>query len=147
MTGLTGFRRAFYEAANGLTCWAIMAGIPRPPYTRANGMVIETIGKLTGKRRRIPVGFAEDAGKLIVVVEDGRRAAWVKNALARDGALRIHYHGHWRPAHLRFVDRDPEACLARMGRVHAALVRHHSTTPAVVEITPDPATGSSASSA
>jgi hypothetical protein len=57
-----------------------------------------------------------------VVVEDGLRAARVRNALARDGRLRVFLHGHWRDARLRPRAGDPEPYLGRMNRVHAAFV-------------------------
>ena len=123
------------KVANTITVWGIQLGIPRPPYTRNVGAVIETIGRRSGKRRRIPVGYLEDEGKLIVVVEDGPRADWVRNALARDGSLRVHYHGRWRDARLNLVEGDPETYLQRMNSIHAHFLRHHSSTPQVAEIT------------
>lgn len=124
--------------ANAVTKFALVMGIPRPPYTRRNAIIIETVGRKSGEARRIPVGFLEDGGRLIVVVEDGTRAQWVRNALANDGRLRIHHHGAWRPARLRVLeDADPEVFLRRMNRVHAGFVRNESTTPGVVEIVPE----------
>ena len=123
--------------ANEVTILAILAGFPRPPYTRENALVIETVGHRSGKRRRIPVGFLDDGGRIIVVVEDGLRAGWVRNAVANDGCLRIHLRGAWRDARLQILDADPESYLNRMNRVHAAFVRLESTTPAVVEIVPE----------
>ncbi|MBI2177804.1 MAG: nitroreductase family deazaflavin-dependent oxidoreductase [Candidatus Tectomicrobia bacterium] len=112
--------------ANAVTNLALLVGVPRPPYTRENALIIETVGRRSGKRRRIPVGYLDDGGRIIVVVEDGSRAPWVRNALANDGRLRIHLHGAWRPARLRILDEDPESCLRRMNRVHAAFVRLES---------------------
>ena len=84
------------------------------------------------------MGYLDDAGRILVVVEDGVRADWVRNALASDGRLRVHLRGAWRPARLRIVDdADPETCLRKMNRVHAAFVRHESSTPVVVEILPE----------
>ena len=134
---MISLRRAAYTAANELTTWAIMAGVPRPPYTRRNALVVETVGRRSGKMRRVPVGYVEECGRLLVVVEDGLRAHWVRNALAHSGELRVHLRGRWQAAKLRVVERDPEACLRSMNRLHAALVRRHSTTPAVVEIAPE----------
>ena len=88
--------RPIVRIANAITIQAIIAGIPRPPYTRKNALVIETLGRRSGKRYRIPVGYLDDDGRIIVVVEDGARANWVRNALARDGRLRIHLLGRWR---------------------------------------------------
>ena len=125
------------RVANAITTFALLVGIPRPPYTRENALVVETVGRRSGKRRRIPVGFLDDGGRVIVVVEDGSRAQWVRNALANDGRLRVHLRGAWRPARLRILDGDPESYLRRMSRVHAAFVRLESSTPAVEEIFPD----------
>ena len=123
--------------ANAVTKLALIVGIPRPPYTRENALIVETIGRRSGKRLRIPVGYLDDGGRIIVVVEDGHRANWIRNALANDNHLRIHFRGAWHEARLRILDADPENYLNRMNRVHAAFVRVESTTPAVVEIVPE----------
>jgi deazaflavin-dependent oxidoreductase (nitroreductase family) len=126
--------RALVRFANAATMLALRAGIPRPPYTRRNALIVETIGRRSGQRRRLPVGYLEDGGRIIVVVEGGAHAQWVRNALASDGRLRVHYRGSWRQARLRLLDEDPEPYLGRMNAVHAAFVRIESTTPGVVEI-------------
>jgi len=123
--------------ANEITKLALLVGIPRPPYTRGNALVVETVGHRSGKRRRVPVGYLDDGGHIIVVVEDGLRAHWIRNALANDSRLRIHFRGAWHEARLRVLDADPDRYLSRMNRVHAAFVRLESTTPAVVEIVPE----------
>jgi deazaflavin-dependent oxidoreductase (nitroreductase family) len=126
------------RVANAATNFALLAGIPRPPYNRSNALIIETVGRQSGRRRRIPVGYLDDGGRILVVVEDGARSHWVRNALADEGRLRIFLRGAWRSARLRFVEADPESTLRRMGRVHAAFVRIESSTPAVIELLPDP---------
>jgi deazaflavin-dependent oxidoreductase (nitroreductase family) len=123
--------------ANAVTNLALLAGIPRPPYTRKNALIIETVGRRSGKRYRIPVGYIDDGGRIIVVVEDGRRAHWVRNALANDGLLSIHLRGRWRHARLRILETDPEDYLRQMNRVHAAFVRIESSTPTVIELVPE----------
>jgi deazaflavin-dependent oxidoreductase (nitroreductase family) len=120
--------------ANAITNAAIMAGIPRPPYTRKNALVIETVGRRSGKRHRIPVGYLDDNGRIIVVVEDGASSNWVRNALAQDGHLRIHLRGRWRSAKLRMLEAEPETYLRRMNRTHAFFVRSESSTPGVAEL-------------
>jgi deazaflavin-dependent oxidoreductase (nitroreductase family) len=130
------FELAVRTPANALTMWALLLGIPRPPYTRRNALVVETIGRQSGKRRRLPVGFVESDGKFVVVAENGERADWVRNALRDDGRLRVHFRGKWRDARLRLLDEEPELYLQRMNKVHAAFVRRHSVhPPAAVEIT------------
>lgn len=120
--------------ANAVTNFALITGIPRPPYTRNNALIVETRGRRSGKRRRLPVGFLDDGGRIIVVVEDGKRAQWVQNALAEGGRLRIFLRGSWRPARIQILDGAPEAYLGKMNRVHAMFVRHESSTPCVIEL-------------
>ncbi len=125
------------QIANAITKLALLIGIPRPPYTRQNALIVETVGRRSGKRHRIPVGYLDDGGQIIVVVEDGLRAQWIRNALANDNRLKVHLRGAWHEARLRMLDADPSSYLSRMNRVHAAFVRIESTSPAVVEIVPE----------
>jgi deazaflavin-dependent oxidoreductase (nitroreductase family) len=129
--------RAVVRIANAVTNLALLAGIPRPPYNRGNALIVETIGRRSGKRHRIPVGYLDDGGRIIVVVEDGSRAHWVRNSLADRGRIRIHFRGAWRPARLQVLDEDPETYLKRMNRIHAAFVQSEASTPVVVELRPD----------
>lgn len=129
--------RPVVRIANAITTLAIIIGIPRPPYTRNNALVVETIGRRSGRRLRVPVGYLDDHGRIIVVVEDGLRANWVRNSLARDGRLRIHHRGRWREARLRVLEGDPESYLTRMNRIHAGFVRLEASTPGVVELVPE----------
>jgi deazaflavin-dependent oxidoreductase (nitroreductase family) len=130
-------QRALWRIGNPLRMWPLRLGLPSPPYTRRNAIIVETIGRRSGKRRRVPVGFLEDNGKLIVVAEDGLAASWVQNALARDGRLRVFLHGRWRDARLKPRPGAPETYLGRMGKVHAAFVRIESSRPTLIEITPE----------
>src|SRR6266545_7967447 len=81
----TRLQRGLRRIGNPLRMWPLLLGLPSPPYTRRNAIIVETIGRRSGKRRRLPVGFLEENGKLIVVAEDGLHSAWVRNALAREG--------------------------------------------------------------
>ena len=77
--------RSVVRVANAITNFAIIAGITRPPYTRQNALVIETVGRKSGRGHRIPVGYLADADRILVVVEDGLQSNWVRNALAQNG--------------------------------------------------------------
>lgn len=120
--------------ANAVTKFALLAGIPRPPYNRDNALIVETTGRRSGKQRRIPVGYLDDNGRIIVVVEDGSRAQWVRNALEDGGRLRVFLRGEWRSARLQVLDADPETYLKRMNRVHAGFVRLEASNPGVIEL-------------
>ncbi len=98
--------------ANAVTKLALYVGIPRPPYNRENALVVETVGRRSGKRRRLPVGYLDDGGRIIVVVEDGARADWVRNALADEGRLRVHLRGAWRSARLKIPTQTQQATSA-----------------------------------
>jgi deazaflavin-dependent oxidoreductase (nitroreductase family) len=117
--------------------WSLRLGLPSPPYTRRNAIIVETIGRRSGKRRRVPVGFLEEDCKLIVVAEDGLSTSWVRNALDRERRLRVFFRGRWRDARLEPRPGDPEVYLRRMNKTHAAFVRMESSIPELVEITPE----------
>jgi len=133
----TKLQRLAQRIGSPLRIWPLLVGLPSPPYTRRNAIVVETIGRRSGRRRRAPVGFLEEDGKLIVVAEDGLASSWVRNALAREGRLRVFLRGSWRNARLAPRDGDPGAYLRRMNRVHAAFVRMESSEPTLIEITPE----------
>jgi deazaflavin-dependent oxidoreductase (nitroreductase family) len=127
-------QRAARRLGNPVRMWSLRVGFPNPPYTRGNAIIVETIGRRSRKLRRVPVGFLEEDRKLIVVAEDGLATSWVRNALDREGQLRVFLRGSWREARLEPRQGDPEAYLRRMNRTHAALVRMESSIPALVEI-------------
>lgn len=133
----TKLQRLAQRIGSPLRIWPLLVGLPSPPYTRRNAIVVETIGRRSGRRRRAPVGFLEEDGKLIVVAEDGLASTWVRNALAREGRLRVFLRGRWRDARLAPRDGDPEAYLRRMNRLHAAFVRMESSKLSLIEITPE----------
>lgn len=127
------------QPLRGLINNAVMAvlrlGLSLGPYSRRNAIIVETIGRHSGKRRRTPVGCLDERGQLIVVAEHGTRADWVRNALAQDGRLRVYHRGRWYNGRLRLLDADPESYLVRMEERHASYVRKFATTPRAVEIT------------
>jgi hypothetical protein len=80
--------------------WPLRIGLCSPPCTRSNAIIVEFVGR-------------------------------------RSGRMRVFLHGRWRRAHLRPRPGDPGKYLARMGRVHSALVRMESSDPSLIEITPE----------
>jgi len=121
---------------NRLVIAALRLGLPMPPYSPRNAIVMETIGRKSGKRRLVPMGYLRvDPSRLHVVAEHGRRSDWVRNAISRDS---VHV---WigRAAHRAVVsvldDADPDDVLRRIGsRTHASAVRRLGHESAVVEL-------------
>jgi deazaflavin-dependent oxidoreductase (nitroreductase family) len=126
----------FRKLSNGSLMLALQLGLPAPPYTRRNALILETVGRKSGRVRRTPVGFAGDGRRIVVVAEHGPKADYVRNALAREGRLRVFHAGAWKDAHLRLLDDDPEPWLQRMNPRQAAFVRRLGTDLRAVEITP-----------
>jgi deazaflavin-dependent oxidoreductase (nitroreductase family) len=125
----------FRMMSNGSIMLALRLGVPAPPYSRKNAVIIETIGRKSGKVRRMPVGYVDDDGQIIVVAEHGPKADYVRNALAHDGRLRVFHAGVWKDATLRLIDGDAEPYLQRMNARHASFVRRLGTDLRAVEIT------------
>jgi hypothetical protein len=112
-----------------LLFWQVSPGLR----TRNTALIVETVGHLSRKRRRVPVGYLDDGGHIIVV---GVALAATGSATRSQTRVTSGYNlrGEWRAARLHLIDADPESYLRRMNRLHAAFVRVESTTPAVVEI-------------
>jgi deazaflavin-dependent oxidoreductase (nitroreductase family) len=91
-------------------------------------VLIESIGRRTGKRRRNVVGMLVEDSVGWVVAEQGRHAGYVRNIDAHP-AVRVCVRGKWRTAVARIVaDDDAEARLDTFGRPrHAANVRRFGT--------------------
>ena len=91
-------------------------------------VLVETVGRRTGKRRRNPVGMHIEGTTGWVVAEHGRHAGYVAN-IAANPDVRVCIHGRWRPARAQVVDDDdPEARLEHFGRrLHASVIRRFGT--------------------
>jgi deazaflavin-dependent oxidoreductase (nitroreductase family) len=124
------------RAYDRLAITLLRAGLPFPPYSRKNALVMETIGHRTGTRRLIPMGYLRRTpNRLLVVAERGERSAWLRNALAA-GSVRlwIGRRGYRGTVTVR-EDVDPEEVLAGIGsRFHAAAIRRIGEAPSVVEL-------------
>lgn len=99
-------------------------------------VLVETTGRLSGKRRRNVVGMHLDAaGTGWIVAEQGRHAGYVRN-LEADPRIRVRSRRRWRDATAVIVDDDdPEARLDTFGRrSHAAAVRRFGTELLTVRV-------------
>src|SRR4051794_41636751 len=91
-------------------------------------MLVETVGRGSGKRRRTVVGCHVDGDTVWVVAEQGRHAGYVRNIEAHP-QVRLRLHRRWVPAVGSVLDGDdPGARLdAHFDPKHAALVRRAGT--------------------
>jgi len=92
-------------------------------------LLIETIGRKSGKTRRTVVGYASDGATLWVVAEQGRYAGYVRNLEATPN-VRVRLKRKWHDAAAEIVDDDdPSARLDTFGdERHASLVRKFGTS-------------------
>ena len=70
-------------------------------------LYLTTIGRLSGRPRRIEIWFTRLEGRYYLVAEHGRRSQWVRNLLA-DPAVRARVGGRGFRAHARVVDHRAE---------------------------------------
>lgn len=139
MTRRRGWRRTV-QAAGRLTVnrpavVLLRLGLPWPPYTPRSALVVETMGRRSGRSRLTPVGYHRAApDRLLVVAEHGARADWVRNALAA-GEVTVWIGRERRRARVGLTDGDPSQVLRAIGnRLHAATVRLLAHEPRVVEL-------------
>ena len=90
-------------------------------------MVVETTGRVSGKKRRTVVGCHRDGDDLWVVAEQGRHAGYVRN-LEANPDVRVRLGGRWRRAVAAVVeDDDPLARLTSFSAGHGAMVKRFGT--------------------
>jgi len=90
-------------------------------------ILIETTGRVTGKRRRTVVGCHRDADSLWVVAEQGRHAGYVRN-LEANPQVRVRLGGRWRQATAHVVEGDdPVARLQQFSAAHGRVVQRLGT--------------------
>jgi deazaflavin-dependent oxidoreductase (nitroreductase family) len=90
-------------------------------------VLVETVGRRSGKRRRNVVGMHVEGDTGWVVAEQGRHAGYVANLSATPG-VRVRIRGRWRHARAHvLVDDDADARLAAFSKSHAATVRRFGT--------------------
>jgi deazaflavin-dependent oxidoreductase (nitroreductase family) len=67
--------------------------------------VIETTGRVSGRRRQVPVANGLVGDEFWVVAEQGRRADWVRN-IDVDPRVRVCIQGRWRTGTAYILDDD-----------------------------------------
>jgi deazaflavin-dependent oxidoreductase (nitroreductase family) len=90
-------------------------------------MIVETVGRVSGKRRRTVVGCQRDGDVLWVVAEHGRHAGYVRN-LEANPDVRLRIDRRWRAATAHIDDADdPLARLEHFPDAHARIVQRAGT--------------------
>lgn len=135
MSGWRSSLEGAFSKIVSLTIW------PVPRYPELDETTIETSDPATGEPRWRVVGYVETEGALIIIAPNGRDTDFVHEARGTDGRMRAIYNGHWRDAHLRVTDLDPEVLIEQMPPPSRAVLRARATDPCVVEVVfnrPDP---------
>jgi len=102
-------------------------------------VLLETIGRRTGRPRQNPVGNGLDGDTLWIVAEHGHTANYVHN-LEADPRVRVKIGRHWRTGTATVLpDDDPRARLDRIGRrVNGFMVRAAGTDLLTIRVDLDP---------
>ena len=107
-------------------------------------LVLETVGRRSGRPRQVPLGFAIEGDTVWIVAEHGHRADYIRN-LQANPRVRVLLRGRWRAGTAAVLaDDDPRQRLRRMGRrLNALAVRAVGTELMTVRIDLDPDSQSS----
>ncbi|GAB4584132.1 hypothetical protein Ntsu_19640 [Nocardia sp. IFM 10818] len=98
---------------------------------------IETIGRKTGRPRRVPVSilFDADGSGAWVICQHGMRSGWGRN-LSADPAIRVRQGDRWRTGTAEFLPDDDVVARARTFAPHPALAGLATSMFAALETTP-----------
>lgn len=118
---LTDFQNQFFAGLNQFAEPMIRAGLGNPLLWPAGTIVIETIGRKTGRKIKLPV-LATRIGDLVVFSTARRNSHWIRN-LAANAEVRYWFFGQQRQATAFVLTPDQNnsfdellpnaACLAR----------------------------------
>lgn len=82
------FEREFFRGLNAAVEPWVRAGWFAPGIAPAGLIVLETVGRRSGERRRVPLGAVRLGPWLLVSTVRGRRSQWARNLAANPGAVR-----------------------------------------------------------
>jgi deazaflavin-dependent oxidoreductase (nitroreductase family) len=95
---------------------------------------LETIGRKTGQRRRVPVSAQFDGDGAWVICQHGVRSGWGRN-IADNPSVLVRQGNRWRAGVARFrPDDDVVARGRKFGPLGAKMVRALETAPVSVRI-------------
>ena len=109
-------------------------GLSRLGLRTALATELETIGRKTGRVRRVPVSVQFDAAGAWLISQHGTRSGWGRNIIDNP-TVRVQQGNRWRTgtANLR-PDDDVVARGRKFGRLGAKVVQALETTPISVRI-------------
>lgn len=112
----------------------VVKGMSKLGMRTALATELETIGRKSGQRRRVPVSVRFDADGAWLISQHGTRSGWGRN-IADNPNIRIRQGNQWRSgvATLR-PDDDVVARGRQFGRLGASVVKALETTPVSVRI-------------
>jgi len=112
----------------------LRAGNPGDPCA-----LLETVGRRSGKRRRVPVGYGLDGDVLWIVAHHGRSAAYVQNLIANP-QVKVKVEGAWRTGTARLVpDDEPIRRLESIDPGIARAAKQLGTSLLTIRVDLDPA--------
>ena len=122
---------------NPLVLAAARAGLPTPSV-----VILETIGRRSGRPRRVPVTRMLDGDTLWIVTEHGRRAAYVRNIEANP-RVRVRAGRRWRSGTANVLADYDWRALQRRGpnKLNSAMVRLMGTDHLTIRVDLDPVAG------
>jgi deazaflavin-dependent oxidoreductase (nitroreductase family) len=112
----------------------LRAGNPGDPCA-----LLETVGRRSGKRRRVPVGYGLDGNVLWIVAHHGRSAAYVQNLIG-DPQVKVKVEGAWRTGTAQLVpDDEPIRRLESIDPGIARAAKQLGTSLLTIRVDLDPA--------
>jgi deazaflavin-dependent oxidoreductase (nitroreductase family) len=122
---------------NPLVLAAARAGLPTPSV-----VILETIGRRSGRPRRVPVTRTLDGETLWIVTEHGRRAAYLRNIEANP-RVRVRAGRRWRTGTATVLPDYDWRALQRRGpnKLNSAMVRLMGTDHLTIRVDLDPVSG------
>lgn len=112
MPASRGVEAEFFRLLNRLVEPHIRAGWASPRFVPGGLIVLETIGRRSGRRLRTPLAAIRIDGHIVISTFRGARSRWVKN-LAAHPQVRYWLRGRRRPAHALVLAGPPSASTAR----------------------------------
>jgi deazaflavin-dependent oxidoreductase (nitroreductase family) len=122
---------------NRVVLVAARVGLPTPSV-----VILETIGRRSGRPRRVPVTRMLDGDTLWIVTEHGRRAAYVRNIEANP-RVRVRAGRRWRTGTATVLEDYDWRALQRRGpnKLNSAMVRLMGTDHLTIRVDLDPVGG------